>query len=576
MKQTMYNTSMRSLLALCGLAFAGHAAAQIQTNTRISSPIIVADKAKMTAGALASSQLDASMSTFTVQGHRYWITSQWKYWVKTVNGQPVYGSDGQPEYEGEITHSTHEGSLLDPYAQTHWTKSTCNRNAQNFCVDGAGTAFTAFNAVDNNVVNLWFVNLYQPQPVDDGELLAFVHEENAGGTGGTQADPFGRTRIGLAWSVDHGNTWKYLGRILIPAGDPTNFNIHGAPYVVKDGYVHVYYTDVSSNGHIVAVARASVADVLQAARAGNVGNGLWMKHLNGQFNSAGLGGNASAMTPGLWGISHTQAAYSTLTGKYYLPLTFMAWPDGNGGRVNTSVKLYESTDALNWNASPAYVVADERADTVREDGGYQYCSIVDRDGGVNAVVSRVMHVYCMKDPTLRSANFGLYRWDVNLAQSINTFRQSYDFTTTPNTYWRYRSIVGATAADMTSQTTHWSGADPYALIYADAEHPGTTELPLLEWKAPLAGTVRIEGTARSAHPLVNPGGAPGCGDGVDVSVRHNGIEIFATNLAMADTVGKSIDRTVGVAVNDVIGFVVKPRSNNYCDLTRFDPSITYQ
>jgi hypothetical protein len=598
------NLKNRTLLCLFSVSlavslFAGaKAVAQTQTNTRILSPTIVASHQQMLSGTqLSNTQMDAPMSTYTVLGHRYWMTAQWR------------------RIAGGITHSVHEGDFGRPYQTTLWTKETCNRNAQNYCVNGPGTVFTSIAASATDVVDLWIVSLYQPQPVDDGELLAFVHEERVGGTGGPNAaaegdNAEGKTRIGLAWSADHGNTWTYLGRIISPRGDPKKHNIQGAPYVVKDGYFYIYFTDALTNasgqktGELIATARAPVASVLAAARAGNTGNNLWQKYSSqngdafstpsgGSFSSPGLGGSAGGN--GLWGITHTQAAYSTYTQKYYLPLTFLSWPS-NGQTINSSVKIYESDDAVNWNPSPKFVVADEPGATLRETGGYQYCSIVDTAGGVNATVGQRFYIYCMKDPIIEKKfggqepaesgaygpkNFGIYRWEVNLGPAVDTYRQSVDYTSQENARWKYMWGTGAALEHMHWLNGYWQLPGTYAAIYSDSFHPGVSEMPALTWVAPKQGTVRIEGTLRSANPQITELAFPWCGDGVGFSVIHNSSPIFSTSVGPADTVGKSIESpsdqpiTANVSAGDGIFFIIAPGANNYCDMMRLDPSITY-
>ena len=527
----------------------------------VTSPIIVASHDAMTAGQLFQTQTDAPVSTYTVLGNRYWLSSQWD------------------RGNGKITHSVHGGNLDTPYSQTLWTKDTCARSSQGYCMSSQGYAFA--HVVPSDVVDLWFVNLYQPQPVDDGELLAFVHEERAGMTGGTPQNREGRTRIGLAWSNDHGNTWTYLGRIIAPYGDPDGHNVQGAPYVIKDGYFHVYFTDkvTTANGvhDGIAVARASVASVLQAARSGSLGTGLWKKHSNGTFATDGLGGASSPIAP--WGITHTQAAYSTHTGKYYLPLTFMTWPSGSGGRVNSSVKIYESTDAVTWAASPSIVVADEAASTLRNDAGYQYCSIVDRGGAPNAQVGADFYVYCVKDPYLYSANFGLYRWQVMTSPAAgDVFRQSKDFGTAQGPRWQYLhgDGNGPLQAMTWSSAGYWVGTDAYARVVSDGFHTGATQMPVLAWLAPNTGTVRIEGTARSANPMLGTDGLPNCGDGFSVGVTHDSTALGSVSIVAADTVGASFSMSRPVVAGDALFFIAAPGANNYCDSVRFDPSIRYE
>ena len=93
-----------------------------------------------------------------------------------------------------IKHSLHQGSLDAPYTSLKWSKNSCNRGTSNFCVNGPGTAFTAFKTSDT--IDVWFVNTYQAN--EQGEILAFVHEERVGGSGGVagnQEEDQNRTRM---------------------------------------------------------------------------------------------------------------------------------------------------------------------------------------------------------------------------------------------------------------------------------------------------------------------------------------------------------------------------------------------
>lgn len=500
----------------------------------------------MTQGSLNGTQLDAPISSYAVLGTRYWLGSQWDY------------------LSGGIKHSLTQGSLDHPYGSLAWTKATCNRSSPSgYCANGQNTAFTTI--VPQDVKELWFVNLYQPQP-NSGGLLAFIHEEQAGDSG-TSSNPVGKSRIGLAWSSDNGNTWRYLGRIISPYGDPLPLNIQGAPYIVKDGYFYVYYVD-SLNGVSpppagsigIGVARANVSNVIAAAMSGSTGAGLWKKYYGGGFSEPGLGGRSASISP--WGITHTQAFYSTFSEKYYLPLTFMTWSGGN-----TSVKFYESTDALNW--TPSISLADEPASSQRTDGGYQYCSVADRDGGPNAVVGQKLYLFCMKDPLINDhSKFGLYRWEVNLGEVPGAYRQSVDYRSSQGPQWYYQYGYGGSLTNMIWQGTYWAGLQAFSRIYSDLMHPGTSEMPVLKWLAPKAGTVFVGGTVRDADPS--------CGDGVNASLVHNGAQIFSASIANGDTVGSSPNLYRNVSAGDALFFIVSPNASNSCDSTRWDPSVTYQ
>jgi hypothetical protein len=512
----------------------------------VSSPIIVGTKAQMTQGTLAGTQLDGPISMLATPD--YWISSQWDH----VNS--------------DIKHTMAQGSLNSPFNSVAWTKTTCHRDTtpSKYCINGPYTAFT--NIVPSDVVSLWFTSTYRPQPAN-GSLLAFIHEEKVANSGsGTNENPEGKTRIGLAWSNDGGNNWSYLGRIISPYQDPNKLNIQGVPYLIKDGYFYIYFVDslTGQSGDVpgsmgIAVARASVSSVIAAAQSGSVGTNLWQKYHNGSFSTPGLGGQPSAIGP--WGIVHTQAAYSSYTGKYYLLLSSMTWGGGN-----TYVKLFESTDAISWTL--ATTIAQEGATTQRPNGGYQYCSIADINGVTNAEVGQKFYVYCMKDPLVDHTNFGLYRWEINLGATADFYRQSANFSTAQGPNWFYQYGYGSSILNMALQGSYWQGTDVNSRIYVDSVHPGWTEIPVLKWVAPKAGTVRIEGTVRKADPT--------CGDGIIASLVHVGTEIFRTSVGTADTVGVSHNILRTVAAGDGLFFMVAGNATNYCDSTRWDPSVTYQ
>ena len=508
-------------------------ATPVRAAIQVASPVIVATRADLENGNRANTRPDASTSSFMIQGQRFWLTSIW-------------GRDTQ------IEHALTEGDVNHPFATDKWLKSTCKR-VSNFCVDGSGFAFT--RVVPQDVQDLWFVGVYQPDPSNQ-ELLGIIHEESVGGTD--------RQRIGLAWSSDGGNTWAYLGRIVSQYGDPSGSNIQGAPYLIKDDYLYVYYADTGDGSAPAAglgVSRARLVDVLSAARSGSVGVGLWYKYYAGNFTEPSLGGRSTLLGP--FGINHTQAIYSSLTGKYYLSLSMMS-----GDGQDSFVKLFESTDAIQWSLSA--VLADESSGSLRPGGGYQYCSIVDPDGYADGAAKGQFDVYCVKDPLPENIpQVGLYRWRVNLSGFPRYYRQSVDYSANQGPVWWYQSGKDNVIYDMTFDGSFWRGIDRWSAIYNDSMHPAAYETPVLKWVAPRAGRVRIEGTVRDADIA--------CGNGVDVSVVHNGTEIYAASIENGDTVGKSIDTFRDVATGDGLFFMVAAHGTDYyCDGTRWDPSVIYQ
>jgi hypothetical protein len=516
-----------------------------------SSPIITANFTQLTQAPLGGSMIDGPVSAYP--GGQYWLSSHFNH-----------SGPG-----GGIKHALMSGNPDSPYNTVAWYKETCVRDPTTYyCVPGTlgAPAFTGFSGL-TNVVELWFTNLYHPAGTT--EYLAFIHEERVGFSGGVPGNQEGQTRIGLAWSTDGGNTWTYLGRIISPYGDPQPFNIQGTPYVIKDGYFYVYFVDLdAAGGGGVAVARANVDSVITAARAGTLGSNLWKKYKNGNWTSNALGGEPSFPTSPatMWGITHTQAARSSYDGKYYMPLTFMTWSG-----INTSVKLYQSTDGLSY--TPFMTLVEEGATTQGPSSGYQYCSVVDVNGAGNAEVGQKFHVYCVKwaNAPVVGSNAGLYRWTINLGPHGDYYRQSSDFSSAQGPRWLYRHGSSFTNMAWDATASVWRAAnDSMDLITSQGFHPGTNENPALTWVAPKAGTVRISGTVRD--------GDPSCGDGGNASIVHNSTFLYGQDWANGNTVGVySHDILRTVAPGDGLFFMVgKGPANSYCDYTLWDPSIEYQ
>jgi hypothetical protein len=135
----------------------------------------------------------------------------------------------------------------------------------------------------------------------NNRLIMFYHAENTT-VGGFWAS------IGMAVSTDGGATWTDLGRIIKPnlaIDSPNNVSavdVMGAPYMIKDGYFYVYFRDTLDTGIAggsavnLAVARASIADVVNAANTGDVTS--FQKFYGGSFSQPGLGGYSQNIAVG--------------------------------------------------------------------------------------------------------------------------------------------------------------------------------------------------------------------------------------------------------------------------------------
>lgn len=355
---------MNGLLAGLLLAFGQITFAPVAIAESISSPLQVISAERFEPISGVNYQPDAPITTFHVDGKQRWLIPLWN---KTRGG---------------IDHMELTGSANKPFSKLVWVKP----QSEFFQYDRA-----RFSG------SFWIVNTYQSA----AGILAFVHVENAEGSrklakGGTPTT--GKSRIGLAWSSDGGESFQFLGHILMPFGDPEPSNIQGLPYIIKNRYFYVYFQDTTG----LAVARATVSDVIEAAKKGEVSS--WMKYngLELGFSSPGLGGSSQRL--GIDGISHSDAACSTFNNKCYIVLTRMNWK-----QQDTWVRLFETDDGVNWKFKRTIV--DEAASAVKE--GYQYATIVDESGNDNGVVGQRFFIYSLKDH--RDEGRLAYRWEVDLA-----------------------------------------------------------------------------------------------------------------------------------------------------------------
>jgi hypothetical protein len=236
----------------------------------------------------------------------------------------------------------------------------------------------------------WIINIYKDS---NGGLLAFLHMEFV-----THGGTSNKGRIALAYSTNNGDTFRYLGEIVAPYGYPDNDPelsggfMQGCPYVIKDGYFYIYFTEYGPGGQI-CTARAPVKDVITAARKNTVTK--WNKYYNGKWNEVGMGGNRSflkgASGKDITGITHTQAVYSTYTKKYYLVTTWMTW-----NNADTYIKIWESKDCVTWDLYKT--VINESASVYGADNGWQYASIIDFGKNENATVGQKFYLYCVNRP----------------------------------------------------------------------------------------------------------------------------------------------------------------------------------
>lgn len=175
--------------------------------------------------------------------------------------------------------------------------------------------------------------------VSSGKLFMFYHGELNQTTPGAFW-----SFIGMAYSTDGGSTFTDLGRIITPNApyNPSGFTVDvmGAAYYLKDGYIYVTFKDRMSDGvfNNLAVARASISDIITAAESGNVAS--WMKYYNNSFSEAGIGGKSQNIFNYPSTIYWLDIIYLSSISKYTMVYTSGADP--------TFQFISTSSDGINW------------------------------------------------------------------------------------------------------------------------------------------------------------------------------------------------------------------------------------
>jgi hypothetical protein len=269
---------------------------------------------------------------------------------KDVNNMYFFHSFGcrlEPESNRRSRHSWHYGPPQDPLKVHHLSKTD--------------DEFWDYNGYYQNKEQegIWILGMYQGE---NDDLLGITHSEVRDYPGKQGDQVFS---IGLGYSTDNGESWTYCGEI-VRAGEP-HTNVGGGAYIIRDGYLYVYYNDRDTIDRIKrpCVARAKLKRVLKDASKQRVGK--WYKYRDGKWDTPGLSDvSGTGVIPQEYGAEdvHSDAAYCTALGKYLLTVQTHA---------ARKLLLFSSADGVNW-------VQEEVVDVAAEGEMQPYSSFVDYDG----------------------------------------------------------------------------------------------------------------------------------------------------------------------------------------------------
>jgi len=150
----------------------------------------------------------------------------------------------------------------------------------------------------------------------------------------------------------------------------------------------------------------------------------------------------------------------------------------------------------------------------------------------------------------------------------STARASADFSGSQGVAnWYYLDSNGTPMSFFPAENM-WRGAEQYNLLGQTGGHPGAYADAVRQWKAPVAGTVRIRGNVADNNAT--------CGNGVVVFIRKGTQVLWQQTIENGNATGFAFDLTTTVAAGDPINFVINNRGGDWmCDGTNFDPSVVY-
>ncbi len=351
--------------------------------------------------------IDAPLVPITTNGQRQWL----------VNGQLGFDE------------SKMAGSIDRPFTTNVWGRG---KGVDEFFPNWRSNMPVVVNG-ETYTTAPWLVNAYE---APDG-ILGFVHIEAYKDSNNWAG------RVGLAWSDNGGETFKYLGHIIqmdmtrsVEPGTEDLSNIQGVPYFVapenpqypvsdaNPEYFYIYYME-RGHSHVAGVARAKVSDVLFAARSGEVSP--WKKYYNGYYSQPGLRGKATPTNLG--GTNHSDAVFNPTTGKAYYVQTSRIGQSGSG----TSVQLLESTDFVNWNYKslidfkPTNWGTDSEGKPVSLDKpGYQYATIINPNGKEDGKINEEFDIIAIKNYQQSEGPYAYsaLRWHINLNSPSTICRET--------------------------------------------------------------------------------------------------------------------------------------------------------
>lgn len=130
--------------------------------------------------------------------------------------------------------------------------------------------------------------------------------------------------------------------------------------------------------------------------------------------------------------------------------------------------------------------------------------------------------------------------------------------------WSYLDSSGAMMVFNNGGSFWQRAGEDGCRLSREGAHPGGTTDVIRRWRVPVSGSVRLQGTFVD----VDPGG----GDGVLVTIRHNGTQVWTRDIPNAGQT--DFDQSLLVTRGDQVDFVVNRKANTAYDTTGFTAAVT--
>lgn len=343
--------------------------------------------------------------------------------IKNANGTYDFLSSGPWGGEGGMKAVTIYNGTLDKPTQKLVTEGVSVQNTPN------GRGYNQFE----------YASAGQLYHIAGSEYLSIIHLErhfNENGESTSNGNrPTGKVKnqyflasLALGYSPDNGRTWYYAGEIATHECEsidpyygmnnkkPATFgdkvysrDIGNGPFIIKDGYIMVYYIDVdASYTQKMSVMRAKLSDVIAAARAKSTARqtNLFKKYYQGSFSQPAFGGKADTIVDDACPPNFMTIIYSTYLKQYILARCSSPQYSSNDGDIVMNI----SADPLNFKGNNYYIDTDTT--------GQQYPTLVGDGENPGFTTGKKVYLYYID----ANSDPNVFLWDkANIARRIITF-----------------------------------------------------------------------------------------------------------------------------------------------------------